>query len=114
MSFPGDGKKSTDGKVLCQTGSVREDAERIKKQLSNQSSVTFECVPVNGQYSQQVMFVVTRKEFEEGCASLFEKGLKPVKRLLEVLFNCLALFVFIIFSSSYCLILSNLLFNSRS
>ena len=71
-------------KLLCDSVSVREEAENIKKKLSTINSIHFECVykSKNGN-EEMVSLEVGRVDFEEECAYLFERGLIPVTRLLS-------------------------------
>jgi hypothetical protein len=66
---------------LCIFPSIHTKAEEIKKQLTYSSEVQFSChMPGD---SRRIVFPVYReKDFIQGCSTLFEKSLVPVRRLL--------------------------------
>lgn len=77
---------------LCSLASIRQKSEDIKKLLTWNTTVDFSCdaliteVPSHNGLStiksQRTQFTVTREYFESTCASLFERSLVPVTRLL--------------------------------
>ena len=59
---------------------LRESAESIKKQLSFSNISQFTCESNNG---LRIQFDFLRREFEEGCKYIFDRGMEPVLRLLQ-------------------------------
>ena len=86
-------KKQQHPTLLCTNANTRTQTEDIKKRLSYEQSVVFHCeIPPPPSSSPAAIdahasntpvdFAVSRTDFEEGCESLFARGMAPVERLL--------------------------------
>eukprot|EP01032_Pedospumella_encystans_P010740 gene10740-12528_t len=74
----------TDSASSCTSAAVHTMAEEIKKQLTYNETVPFNCIMPQTQ--TVVQFDVSRAgDLEQGCKGLFDKAMLPVTRLLDSL-----------------------------
>lgn len=77
---------------LCDSSSIHQEAENIKKLFSKSEKVTFSCK--NEKIDEYYSFDLSRDEsFYEGCSYLFDRTLLPVKRLLTELGTFKSIFI---------------------
>ncbi len=75
---------SKDSVLGCNSAAIRKDIENLKKQLSMEFIVTFQCVYDHGKSNKHIISLdVSRTDFEMSCEHLFNRSLIPVNRILD-------------------------------
>jgi len=73
-------QQAVPGIERCDSNGLHIEGERAKISLSSEQSVEISCLAKDGRARTMT---VTRDEFEEACAGLFARAMKPVEKVLE-------------------------------
>jgi molecular chaperone DnaK (HSP70) len=87
-SFTADSSLPSSNYLLCTPASIREAAEEVKKKLSSQNEVVFECIEdIKDSTSPgtSVRFEITTDDFHNTCGHLFQRVLVVYMLSLSVI-----------------------------